>query len=210
MKSTLSFFVAGAALLALSCGSIPEVQYYMVDLSSQAEEGGGNQKGLPVTLGISPLTAPPVYQDDRIIYRNNPYEVNFYHYRRWVASPPELVTEELYQHFVASGAFEEVVRYIGSGQVDYVLGGEVLAFEEWDENDTWYAQVGLRVRLTSTSTGDVIWQDTVFRRQAAKDREPVRVVEAMSQALEEVVAELLGKTQAVITRVASTETSPSN
>jgi ABC-type uncharacterized transport system auxiliary subunit len=207
----LKFFsiaIAAVGLTALSCGSVPEVRYYMVNLPVMEQQSQGDHQGLPVSLGVSTLRASPVYEDDRIIYRQSPYEVNFYHYRRWVVAPSEMVSEKVYQRFAESGTFAEVVRYNGGRDVDYVLSGDLLAFEEWDENDAWYAQVGLRTRLTATGTGEVVWEETFFRRKRAEAKDPVRVVEAMSEALDEIVAEVFEQTQQVISQLTTAEAMP--
>jgi len=199
--------VSVVGLLAVSCGSIPEVRYYMIEPPSQEKQSPADDVAAPVTVGIAAFDSSPIYEDDRIIYRDNPYEVKFYHYRRWVVAPAELVSEQIYEQFVASGAFSEVVRYGGGESADYVLNGDLLAFEEWDEKDTWYAQVGLRARLSQAGSGRVIWQDTLFKREPAAAKDPVHVVEAMSKALQGVVTEILAATRQAIEQTATADRS---
>jgi len=104
--------IAAACFVALwlvaNCGSVPQTYYYRVDY--QIEDLRNGNQAIPLTFGISQFDVDVLYEGDRIVYRQSPYQVQFYHYRRWVAPPKKIVTEKVLKQFQASGVFANVVR----------------------------------------------------------------------------------------------------
>ena len=67
--------------LISSCGSIPEMHYYMIDYTLKPAKETDVKH--PVIIGIDIITTEPTYDTDRIVYRDSPFEVKFYNYHRW-------------------------------------------------------------------------------------------------------------------------------
>lgn len=176
-------------MLSGGCGSVPPTYYYRIQYDIQDRRSADNT--LPVTLGIQPFTADVAYQDERIVYRESRYEVRFYHYRRWVAPPRKLVTQSVLKQFEASGRFDEVVRLPAFSQADYVLSGEIRAFEELDAEDGWYGLVTIAFTLTDRQTSEVVWEEEITQRTPAAAKEPLAVVEAISKSLQSVVEQAI-------------------
>lgn len=193
--SLFSDYFKGAALILFgflflsffaSCGGIPLTYFYRVDYEIMAD-GSNHRDAVPVTLAIAPFKSDILYESDKIVYRNSRYEVQFYHYRRWIVPPKKLVTEKLYEHYRASGNFERVVRTPSTFPVDYILQGRVQAFEEWDEKETWYGLVKLEFELRHAKTNEIVWKQVFSRKTMAQRKDPVSVVEAISESLNSVI-----------------------
>ena len=167
-----------------ACGSIPPTYYYRVDTESS---GLTNNVQFQKSLEIAPFTADVLYQTDQIVYRNSPYQAQFYHYHRWIAPPQKLVTERVLQFYRDSNLFERVGRMSRNFPVQYVLHGNIVAFEEWDDNDTWYGIVTIQFRLLQADTQATVWEKTISEKAVSARKEPVAVVEAISKSLNKVV-----------------------
>ncbi|MFQ5768956.1 MAG: ABC-type transport auxiliary lipoprotein family protein [bacterium] len=173
-------------LIIVNCGSVPPTFYYRIDYTMQ-EPSTQNNNISPYTLGISQFTADILYENDKIVYRRSPYEVQFYHYRRWVAPPKKIVTEKLLKQFRASGEFQRVVSIPSTFKIDYILKGRIQAFEEWDESSAWYGIVALEFQLQNPETKEILWEKMISEKTPAAKKEPVEVVKAISESLNKVV-----------------------
>lgn len=172
-------------LLLARCGSVPQTFYYRVDYELQEPKDGNHT--IPLTLGVMQFSTDLLYEGDKIVYRQSPYEVQFYNYRRWIAPPKRIVTERVLRHYQASGVFEKVIRVPSTEKIDYVLSGEIQSFEELDEGSVWYGVVAIEFKLRDNSTQDIIWEKTFSQKTVIEKKQPVEVVRAISRSLEEVV-----------------------
>ena len=142
---------------------------------------------LPVTIIIEPFDADALYKGDRIVFRNSEYEVQFYHYRRWVAPPNKIVQESVIEQFRASGVFERVVTSTVPVNAGYILKGNIKSFEEWDEGDSWYGLVSISFELQNKETKKIIWQNSLSERTPTSKKEPTEVARAISESLKKIV-----------------------
>ncbi len=173
-----------ALWLLANCGSVPQTFYYRIDY--QIEDLRNGNHTIPLTLGIRQFEADVLYEGDRIVYRQSPYQVQFYHYRRWVAPPKKIVTEKVLKQFQASGLFANVVRIPSAIKNDYTLNGEIQAFEEWDEGGSWYGLVTIEFKLQN-SDFEIVWQKVFSEKTIIEKKEHVEIVKAISQSLSKVV-----------------------
>jgi len=172
-------------VLTLGCGSIPPTYYYRVNYSSETVNDPVEK--LPFNVGLTQLRADALYATDKIVYRSSPYQAQFYYYRRWVAAPKKIVTEKILKHYRASNIFERVVRIPSTFKIDYILGGNIQAFEENDEGEEWFGVVEIEFTLQEASTQEVVWQQTFSERRKAAKKEAIEVVKAISESLDSVV-----------------------
>jgi ABC-type uncharacterized transport system auxiliary subunit len=171
------------------CGGVPETFYYTLSFDHHPPFGDG-QVVFPFALGVEKFQSEVIYDDDRILYRESPFEVKYYSYRRWVAPPRHLFTEKVIRHLSESGLFEKVVAYPSPTRVNYVLGGRLLAFEEWDSPDKWDGKVTFEVHLYEPTTQRVIWKAKFDHAQPAKKKIPVAVVQAISISMKKCLDDL--------------------
>jgi ABC-type uncharacterized transport system auxiliary subunit len=187
-------WAAALLLVAIACGGrAPETHYY--DLASAARR----QAGQGPVIAIEPLEAEAPYDDDRIVYRENPYRLDYYHYHRWSAPPGALVSRQLARALAASGRFGAVVREDGGGtSAALVLGGRLLALEEVDlSRQRWLARVALQLTLRDAATGEVVWVRTLEATEPVARRSPEGVARALSRALDRVARRLAPELGAV-------------
>lgn len=189
-RKFLSIFAAGlVSAHLLGCGSVPETFYYTPAYEIPAP-GDANTAFVQV-LGIEKLQSEVIYQDDRIIYRESPFEIKYYNYRRWIAEPRRLVTEKVFAHLKQSGIFRDVVAYPSPIQLNYLLRGQLIAFEEWDTPDEWYGKVAITFELIDPLKDEIVWRATFEKMTPAEKRIPVAVVQAISTSLKSCLDEMV-------------------
>lgn len=184
--------VALLLLLAGCGGRLPETRYYDLPSAARGRTGQG-----PV-LAVEPLEVDEPYDDDRIVYRENPYRVDYYHYHRWSASPGALVSRHLERALASSGRFAAVLRDEQARGVTFILGGRLLALEEVDlSKHRWVARVALELALRDAATGDVVWTRRVDLTEPVARQSPEGVARALSRALDRVARRLAPELNAV-------------
>ncbi|MCG8607115.1 ABC-type transport auxiliary lipoprotein family protein [bacterium] len=179
-------------LVCWHCGGVPPTYFYRVDQNLDKDPSNGTDV-LPVSIAVAPFKSDILYESDKIVYRSSLYEVQFYHYRRWIAPPRKLVTEELYKHYRRSGAFKQVVRLPSTQAVDYVLTGQIQSFEEWDEKEAWYGLVALEFQLQDPETKETLWESVISERSLAEKKDPVSVVRAINASLNAVLSKSISE-----------------
>lgn len=171
---------------------MPETRYYDLPSAARGQVGRG-----PV-LAVEPLEVDEPYDDDRIVYRENPYRVDYYHYHRWSASPGALVSRHLERALAASGRFAAVLRDDDARGVTFILGGRLLALEEVDvSRQRWLGRVALELALRDAATGAVVWTRRVEVSEPVDRRSPEGVARALSRALDRVARRLAPELGAV-------------
>jgi ABC-type uncharacterized transport system auxiliary subunit len=163
MKSQMFFQSLGwgaCLFLMIGCASVPPTHYY----TFQPQIGSSTSPAAPtypVTLGVEAYEAETPYQQERIVFRTSPYEVNFYEYHRWLRPPTDLVTEQAQKLLQSSGLFQRVRPYTYESEPDYVIRGRILLFDQWYNGTSSSIQVGIQYQLLDVVPEQVIWSDVI-------------------------------------------------
>lgn len=168
-------------LVVSACSSTPPVKYYK--LATPTLEQPAQTSAL--VLVVEDFTASPVYDDMRIIYRQNAYTLDYYHYHRWSAPPSVLVTDALRAGLDRSGRYKGILSSF-SPTADAILTGRVIAFEEVDETSAWFAHAEVAVEIRSTLDGSLLWSSQLEARQKLAKRNPEGLAQAMTQAMADI------------------------
>ena len=185
-----SCFILYVSLIFFQCGgSIPEIHYYLIDYPV-SKKSSKNEPAHRIILGIERFEAMPLYKEERLVYRNSPYEGKYYHYHRWIVSPEEMITNKVIEQLRATDLIEQVVPFPKFSQVDYVLSGTIKALEEWDEEDQWYARVQLAFELIYRQSNQIVWQETIEKRNQVSKKSPVEVVKGINLSVEQCIQDV--------------------
>lgn len=170
----------------LACGSTPETVHYRLDLEPSRVDQPPESRP---ALAIEHFGVDAAYDQPQIAYRDSPYRLQRYHYHRWAAPPGLLLTDALRSAYQATGRFASVTSGT-TARSDLVLSGHIAALEEVDvTEDEWIGRVVLELRVRDATTGDLLWSDTVERRETLEERSPAGLAEALSRALTSIVEE---------------------
>ena len=178
---------AGSVVLALglaACSSkTPDTRFYQLAAPQQRAPSAGD-----VTLVVEPLTTDPAYDDERIVYRSNPYRLDYYHYHRWSAAPGMMIGNYLEEALERSGRFRAVKREL-SEDAPVVLGGRVVAIEEVDRSRTqWHGRLVIELTLTDAKSSRVLWSEQFEETEPLRAQTPEGLARALSVAMSRIVA----------------------
>ncbi len=170
-------------LVLFGCGGkMPETRYYQLAAPTAGTQGGDT------VLVLEPLATDPAYDDERIVYRTNPYRLDYYQYHRWSASPGTMIGNFLENALERSGKFRAVVRE-ATADAPVVLGGRVVAIEEVDRSKSeWLGRVVLELTLTETRTGVVLWTEQFEETERLAAQTPEGLARALSVAMQRIAS----------------------
>lgn len=182
MSSWVKIAALGAALSAVACGSNPSVKYYQLALP----DGDPRAHGQGI-LAVEELVADAAFEDQRMVYRQSPYSLNYYYYHRWSAPPGIMVSDFLRLAYKQSGRFRDVMSGYTPGATT-VLSGRVMALEEVDVNKKkWLARVRIALHLRDADSGQLLWSTTVSEEEPVESRTPEGVAQALTAAMRRIV-----------------------
>jgi ABC-type uncharacterized transport system auxiliary subunit len=189
------------ALLFAGCVQIrqPYIQTFHYTLEYAPPEFPALQP-LPIILQVERFTASPVYETNRIVYRDRDFARDAYAYHRWRTRPANLVQNFLVRDLTHSSLFRAVFADAAINP-DYVLEGTVEDFLEWDLQDQWLAVVSMTVSLSAQegpARQRILFQENFSSRQPAARKEPQAVAEAMSRAMADIAGEIIRTVHAAI------------
>ena len=185
-------WVLALALAASSCGGVPRVRYYTVDIphASPASAPVVNRH-----LTVQRFRADNPLADDRILYRENPNELNFYEYHRWSSPPRDLVTDYFVHRLKDSGAYAGVASYKDGLSADYVLQGRLHRFEEVDRGKEVSVLVAMELELLDAKTRASVWRGEAECTRPLATRDLWGVVGGIHGCLDETASSLLTSMQ---------------
>lgn len=176
-------------LFYLCGGNIPEMHYYLIDYPV-IPAANKSAPVYPITLGVERFQAMPLYEEERLVYRDSPYEGKYYHYHRWITSPEVMITDKVTEQLAASNLFQQVISFPKFSQVDYVLHGTIKALEEWDEGNQWYARVQIAFELVDQKTRQIIWQRTIEEKNLVTQKIPAEIVKGINLGVQQCIVEV--------------------
>lgn len=171
--------VAAVVAVLASCAGKPPppTRYYQLalPLAEPAVDGQG-------TLVIEPLATTGAYDDERMVYRVDPYRLDYYDYHRWTAAPGALVSGYLEQALRRTGRFRTVAsESTAPGAV--TLGGRVVALEEVDTSKTrWVGHVVLEL-VARDASGNIVWTRDFDENEPMPTQSPEGLARAVTAAM---------------------------
>lgn len=131
-------------------------------------------------LRVKRFTIGEAYNRPQLVYRQSPWEFQYYVYRYWAAKPQKMMRDIFHEHIKRTGLFEGVELEYGDTKFQYELGGEINAIEEYDSAGDWYAHLAMNLELTRLSDGKVIWRYSFDRKRKVEKKNPVYVIQSLS------------------------------
>lgn len=165
--------LAGAALAGGCFGGKrpPQIRYYTVALGAEAAH-------LPFGVRVGNFGAAPPYRSTRIALRRSRYRLDYYDFNRWAANPQSLLAAAVQNYFDRIGNPGDPDPIRVNGRIDRL---EAVTHED-----------GLRavVAITFDAQGrdGQLLQRSYVEKVPVNGDEPEHVVEALSQALERILA----------------------
>jgi len=170
-------------LAVMACGGkTPQTRFYQLATPASHPAQAGD-----TVVVVEPLATDSAYDDERIVYRQSPYRLDYYAYHRWVSSPGTMVSDYLAESLAHTGRFRAIARELTDAAA-VVLGGRVIAIEEVDRTDHhWVGRIALELTLTDARTGEVLWSQQFEETEPLPQQSPEGLAAAISRAMGRVV-----------------------
>ena len=181
------FVVLGT--LIFSCGHVPQIHYYTIDYPL-VEKGNTPSRDI---LCVQTFKADPTYAQDKMVYKEEPYELKFDHYRRWFAAPSYMVTEKICAHLRSLQLFKHVTTQLPNDQDCLVLAGTIKQFEEVVGGIDHVARVALWVEIHDFPEREVCWAGLLYAEEPIMNNDITSIIEAMSLATKNCISQLAEK-----------------
>ena len=188
--SFAAFFLLGACI-NLEQPNL-KVHYYTLEYETQPI---ADIKPLPAIIRLDRFSVAPVFNTNRIIYREQSFKREAYVYHKWQANPGELVSYLLARDMQQSGLFEGVFSSSSSLTPSHILSGSIDEFLEWDTEGAWQAVLALSVTLVTQHQSDardgVLFQRAYRCEETCDQKNPRALAEAMSRAMAKISTEII-------------------
>jgi ABC-type uncharacterized transport system auxiliary subunit len=179
----LIVFIIAASIFP-SCGlfgsKAPVRHYYQIYYKPKPILG----RQISGTVRIRTFDVDKIYRRHNLLFRTSPYEIFYYNTHFWASRPADMVTDLILSHVKEVGLFSEVIVQLDK-RPDYVLTGRILALDEIDSDDIWFARVSMIFELKDYKTSQNIITHSFDRRKEVVNQKQVYVVRAMGEILEE-------------------------
>lgn len=163
----------------------PEVHHYTLALPLPEPASGSGTS----TLVVRAFSAHDPYNQERLVYRTSPYQLDFYNYHRWASSPTEQVADLVRRYLRRTTLFAKVYPAT-DGSADFTLNGRILQLDEIDHDQTWEAVLTIDFWLTRAEQRTPVWFQTYNASRQTEKRNPAAVAKAMSRNLETILGKL--------------------
>jgi len=188
------------SLMLWGCfGSAPISRFYLLDYVPTSQEMLKN-KPYPITIRIKDFTIAEAYERPEIVYRKSAHELRFYNFHQWAVKPEHLLSDMIFKHIRVSKLFSNTVKSIVDTKPDYVMTGQILAIEEYDNKETWYAHLAINFQLEEEDTKKIVWQHSYDVRKEVAQHEPVYVVRELSYLLENTMDKVIEELNELFTK----------
>jgi len=176
--------------LCYGCANIPLTHYYTFQPDVEKKAQTASPK-YPYVIAIDIFEADVPYQQDKIVYRMSPYEVNFYEYHKWLRPPEEMVTEQVLKLVSSAGMFRNVHSSAFESYSDYIIRGRIKMFDQWYREGISSVRVQLEYHLIAPQEEQIIWMDTVETTTNVPKLEILETVKGFETALQENILQAL-------------------
>jgi len=191
-----SVLLLGISLLFCACLTLKQpmnkIEFYTLEYDPPQLT---NRQPLPLVIRLERFSVAPIYNTNRIIYRDQSFKREEYAYYKWRANPGDLVTHFLNRDIRNSGLFKAVLPYDSGSASSHVLEGTVDEFFEWDTDENWKAVLSISITLMIATEPDIskriISQKSYGSTKACQQKHPRALAKSMSQAMAEISGKII-------------------
>jgi ABC-type uncharacterized transport system auxiliary subunit len=159
------------AVVASSCAAPPTKSFYTLVNTKQLQRPLGSVPLCKRQLVVESVETAVPYDIDRIVFRNDEFEIKHFTYEFWVSPPRDMFTGLLTTRMERERLFDSVQTPIHAHR-DYIgLIVTVDAIELIASNKQLEARLAMTLRLRDTKTDEVLWEHNFDTRQPVQGRE---------------------------------------
>jgi len=194
-KKTLIVLSAAIFFFALiwGCGRPLHKHFYVLNYTPDRFEDRrmGANNPYPVTIRLRPFEIERAYARPNIVFRENPFRLDFYPDHLWAVRPADMITDLIFNHFTTINIVENVTRRLDERAPDFELTGTVSAIEEFNSGDLWYAHLRISFVLTDFRTDRTVYSRVFSLTRPVPAKNPLSVVMVLSEIISFIASHLM-------------------
>jgi len=169
-----------AVVVAGGCGAVPEKHYYAIVNEPAAPVPNEAGPACARSVVVVPVEIAVPYDDDRIVFRTDKYEVKHFNYDYWVSRPQDMFQQLLAQRLERARIFEAVDPQLASARTHLTLLATIDAVELVASGELIEARLAMTLRLRDAGADRTIWEHAFdTRRPVASEGRKVDVEETV-------------------------------
>ena len=186
----------GISLFLTACLDLKQprnkIEYFTLEYDPPS---AGDRQVLPRAIRVAQFSVSPVYNSNRIVYRDKAFKRQTYAYYMWRANPGDLVSYFLSRDMKQSGLFKAVLNQDSNLPASFLVEGSVDEFYELDGKNGWKAVLSVSVAVMDVTELDIskkiLFQKTYLSSRPCRQKNPRALAQAMSQAMSEVSEKII-------------------
>jgi uncharacterized lipoprotein YmbA len=181
-----------AAAMLVSCAAIPVKQFYMLNYIPSTQRDRLNPAPYPATVRLRDFNIEEAYNRPQIVYRQSPFQLQYYYYRVWAVKPSRMITDLVYKHLLSASLVSGVIRRFDEGpKPEFELSGVIEALDEYDSDELWFAHIALRISVQRVNDGSSIYTRRFDLRKRVYEHKPENVIREMSSLMELIMTQVV-------------------
>lgn len=174
-------------LLTLGCffTPLPVKQFFVLNYLPSTQVDRLNPAPYPCTIRLRDFSIEEAYNRPQIVYRQSPFQLQYYVYRVWAVKPARMISDLVYKHLATRNLVSSMIRRFDEGpKPDYELSGVIEALEEYDSDELWFAHLAIRMSLVRLVDGQSVYSRRFDIRKRVYKHSPENVIRELSSLME--------------------------
>jgi len=181
-----------AVILSGCWSTLPDKKYYLLNYIPVPPQTRLSVAPYPFTLRFKEFAIDEAYASPQIVYRQSPYQLQFYFYQIWAVKPMQMINDLIFKHLASVNLARGLARrYDGGQKPDFELSGTIEALDEYDSDKVWFAHMAILFRLRRTSDDRVVYNRRFDNRKRVFKNDPQNVVKEMSAIMEFIMSQVI-------------------
>jgi ABC-type uncharacterized transport system auxiliary subunit len=174
-----------SVIIVFGCVKPLAKQYYLLNYTFDELQNRKSNTPYEKTIRLRPFGIEKVYAKPGIVYRENPYKLNYYNDHLWAVRPVDMISDLIFSHLESINLVKTLVRRLDEkGAPDYELSGTILAIEEYDSDEFWYAHLKIFVVLTDFNTGTAVYSRIFDQTRKVETHTSISIVKTLSEIMD--------------------------
>ncbi len=183
----------------MGCMSSTTKKYYQIHLEN-VNVGKNQNIGIKVIdkiLLVEKIDIEEIYNDYRLVYRESPFQLNYYSYKFWIKKPDKVIRDAIVRYLSNKKVFNKVIIEFLEWEPDLIMKVRTNIIEEYDIGENWFAHLSMKFKIIDFKSGEVILTHKFDRKKRLiikkVDNIPVCLSKILQEELDKVINNLSKK-----------------
>ena len=115
-----------------------------------------SERPYPFKVEIGAFEVSRLYDQEKIVFRLSPQEIEDDRYHRWAVRPGNMITDAVEQYISDAHLFTDIRQEFLDTTPDFTLTGTVKAIERFDSGNLWYARLVMSIQVVD-KRNEIFW-----------------------------------------------------